>query len=77
MPPLEEPSSRYKYPAAKELIEKMVANQGWEGDHFQPRTRGVHHLDGIDMIADKMGLLMKKLEASSNVETAKITWRHT
>jgi hypothetical protein len=29
------------------------------------------------MIADKMGLLMKKLEASSNVETAKITWRHT
>jgi hypothetical protein len=36
MPPLEEPSSRYKYPAAKELIEKMVENQGWEGDHFNP-----------------------------------------
>jgi hypothetical protein len=27
--------------AAKELIEKMVANQGWDGDSIQPRTRGV------------------------------------
>jgi hypothetical protein len=59
-------------PAAKELIEKMVANQGWDGDRLQPRTRGVHQVDGIDMIAAKMDLLMKKLEASTNMETAKI-----
>jgi hypothetical protein len=59
-------------PAAKELIEKMVANQGWDGDHLQPYTRGVHQVDGIDMITAKMELLMKKLEASTNMETAKI-----
>jgi hypothetical protein len=59
-------------PAAKELIEKMVANQGWDGDRLQPRTRGVHQVYGIDMIAAKMDLLMKKLEASTNMETAKI-----
>jgi hypothetical protein len=27
-------------PATKELIEKMVANQGWDGDLLQPRTGG-------------------------------------
>jgi hypothetical protein len=63
-------------PAAKELIEKVVANQGWDGDCLQPRTRGVHQVDGIDMIAAKMDLLMKKLEASSNMETAKIMDAH-
>jgi hypothetical protein len=52
-------------PAAKELIEKMVAIQGWDGDRLQPCTRGVHQVDGIDMIAAKMDLLMMKLEASS------------
>jgi hypothetical protein len=57
-------------PAAKELIEKMVANQGWDRDRLQPRTHGVHQVDGVDMLANKMDLLMKKLEASSNVETA-------
>jgi hypothetical protein len=62
--------------AAMELIEKMVANQGWDGDRLQPRTRGVHQVDGIDMIATKMDLLLKKLEASSNMETAKIMDAH-
>jgi hypothetical protein len=62
--------------AAKELIDKMVANQGCDGDHLQPRTRGVHQVDGIDMIATKMDLFMKKLEASSNMETAKIMDSH-
>jgi hypothetical protein len=51
----------------------MVANQGWDGDRLQPRTHSVHKVDGIDIIASKMDLLMKKLEASSNTETAKIT----
>jgi hypothetical protein len=63
-------------PAAKELIEKMVANQGWDGDCLQPHTHGVHQVDGIDMIAAKMDLLMKKLEASTNMETAKIMDAH-
>jgi hypothetical protein len=36
--------------AAKELIEKMVANQGWDGDRLQPCTRGVYQVDEIDMI---------------------------
>jgi hypothetical protein len=62
--------------AAKELIEKMVANQGWDGDHLQPRTRGVHQVDGIDMITAKMDLFMKNLEASSNMETADIMDTH-
>jgi hypothetical protein len=62
-------------PTAKELIEKMVANQGWEGDCLQPRTRGVHQVDGINMIAAKMDL-MKKVEASTNMETAKIKDAH-
>jgi hypothetical protein len=63
-------------PAAKELIEKMVANQGWYGDCLQPCARGVHQVDGIDMIAAKIDLLMKKLEASSNMETTKIMDAH-
>jgi uncharacterized coiled-coil protein SlyX len=54
----------------------MVANQGWDGDRLQPRTRGVHQVDGIDMLAAKMDLLVKKLEASTNMETAKIMEAH-
>jgi uncharacterized coiled-coil protein SlyX len=63
-------------PAAKELIEKMVANQGWDGNCLQPRTHGVHQVDGINIIAAKMDLLMKKLEASSNLEAAKMMDLH-
>jgi hypothetical protein len=63
-------------PDAKELIEKMVANQGWDGDRLQPRTRCVHKVDGIDMIVAKMDILMKKLEASTNMETVKIMDAH-
>jgi hypothetical protein len=54
----------------------MVANQGWDGDRLQPRTHSVHQVDGIDMIAAKMDLLMKKLDASTNMETAKIMDAH-
>ena len=55
---------------AKILIEKMVSNQGWSDERSQPRTRGVHQIDGVDMLAAKMDLLMKKLEAPTQ-ETAK------
>jgi hypothetical protein len=41
----------------KELIEKMVANQGWDGDRIQHRTSGVHQVDGMDMLAAKMDLV--------------------
>jgi hypothetical protein len=50
----------------------MVANQGWDGDRLQPRNRGVHQVDGIDMLVTKMDVLMKKLEEPINMETAKI-----
>jgi hypothetical protein len=50
----------------------MVANQGWDGDRLQPHTHGVHQVDGVDLLAAKTDLLMKKLEASSNVEIAKV-----
>jgi hypothetical protein len=63
-------------PATKELIEKMVANQGWDGDRLQPCTCGVHQVDGIDIITAKMDLHMKKLEASTNMETAKVMDAH-
>jgi hypothetical protein len=58
------------------MLSEMVANQGWDGYHLQPRTRIVQQVDGIDKIAAKMDLLMKKLEASSNMETAKIMDAH-
>jgi uncharacterized coiled-coil protein SlyX len=67
-----EPFFSLQVPATKELIEKVMANQGWDGDHLQPCNHGVHQVDGIDMIVAKMDLLMKKLEASSNMETTKI-----
>jgi hypothetical protein len=54
----------------------MVAIQGWDGDHLQPRTCGVHQVDGIDMIAAKMDFLMKKLEPWTILETAKIMDAH-
>jgi hypothetical protein len=54
----------------------MVENQGWDGDRLQPSTHSVNQVDGIDMIAAKMDLLMKELEASSNMETAKIMDAH-
>jgi uncharacterized coiled-coil protein SlyX len=50
----------------------MEANRGWDGDRLQPCTHGVHQVVEIDMLVAKMHLLMKKLEAPSNMETAKI-----
>src|SRR6187455_2035222 len=41
----------------------MVENQGWSDDRTQPKTRGVHQVEALDMLAAKMDLLMKKLEA--------------
>jgi hypothetical protein len=49
----------------------MMANKGWDGDLLQPHSCGVYQVDGINMIAVKIDLLMKKLDASSNMETTK------
>jgi len=53
---------------AKDLIEKMVINQGWNEERLQPKKRGVHALSEVDMLCPKMDLLMKKVEESSKKE---------
>jgi len=35
---------------AKDLIEKMVTNQGWNEECLQPKKRGVHTLNEVDML---------------------------
>ena len=51
---------------AKDLIEKMVINQGWNKELLQPKKKGVHALNEVDMLSAKMDLLMKKIEESSS-----------
>jgi hypothetical protein len=48
---------------AKALIDKIASNQSWKGDRQPARAKGVHQIDGVDMLAAKMDLLMKKLES--------------
>ena len=50
---------------AKELVEKMVSNQGWSDERLQPRTKGMHTVKETDMIAAKLDLLIKKLGEGS------------
>ena len=48
---------------ATALTEKMVANQGWNEERSQPRTKGgMHTVKETDMLAAKLDLLMKKLD---------------
>jgi len=44
----------------------MVINQGWNEERLQPKKKGVHALNEVDMLSTKMDLLMKKLEESSS-----------
>ena len=46
---------------AKELVEKMVSNQGWSDERFQPRIKGTHTVKKTDMIVAKLDLLLKHL----------------
>jgi hypothetical protein len=48
---------------AKVLVDKIASNQSWKGDRQPARAKGVHLIDGVDMLAAKMVLLMKKLES--------------
>jgi len=45
------------------LIDKIASNQSWKGERQPAHPRGVHQIDCVDMLAAKMGLLMKKLES--------------
>jgi len=53
---------------AKDLIEKMITNQGWNVECLQPKKRGVHALNEVDMLSAKTDLLMKKMEEGSKKE---------
>ena len=46
---------------AKELVEKMVSNQGWSDERLKPRTKGMHTAKETDMIIAKLDLLLKHL----------------
>ena len=50
---------------AKELVEKMVSNQGWSDERLQPRMKGMHTVKETDMISAKLDLLIKKMEEGS------------
>ena len=50
---------------AKELVEKMVSNQGWSDERIQPCTKGMHIIKETDMIAAKLDLLINKLGEGS------------
>jgi hypothetical protein len=45
------------------LVDKIASNQSWKGDRQPTHAKGVHQIDGVDMLAAKMDLLMKKLES--------------
>jgi hypothetical protein len=47
---------------ATALVKKMVSNQGWSIEHLQPRTKGMHTVKEMDMLATKMDLLLKRLD---------------
>jgi hypothetical protein len=51
--------------SAKALVEKMVSNQGWSDERLQPRTKGMHTVKEMDMIAAKLDHLINKMEEGS------------
>jgi hypothetical protein len=55
---------------AKDIIEKMVVNQGWIEEHLQPKKRGMHTVHEVDMLSAKMDLLMKMEEGSKKEQEA-------
>ena len=55
---------------AKELVEKMVSNQGWSDERLQPCTTGMHTINETDMIVTKLDLLLKHLGESAEFKKA-------
>ena len=47
----------------KTLIDKIASNQSWRGEKQPARSRGMHQINSVDMLAAKMDLLMKKMES--------------
>ena len=45
------------------LIDKVASNQSWKDDRRPAHAKGIHEIDGVDMLVAKMDLLMKKLES--------------
>ena len=50
---------------AKALVEIMASNQGWSEERLLPRTKGMHTVKEMDMIAAKLDLLLKHLNERS------------
>jgi hypothetical protein len=44
------------------LVEMVLSNQGWSEECLQPRTKGMHIIKEMDMLAAKMDLLLKRLD---------------
>ncbi|KAF2950319.1 hypothetical protein DAI22_01g178900 [Oryza sativa Japonica Group] len=44
------------------LIEKMVSNIGWSKERLQTRQRGMYTVEGMEMLAAQLDLLMKRLD---------------
>ena len=51
---------------AKKLIENIVTNQEWNDERPKPKKRGTHTIEEVKAISQKMELLMKKIEETSN-----------
>ena len=61
---------------ARDLIDKMVVNQGWNHERLQPNKRGMHTVHEVDMLSAKMYLLMKNIEEGSNSKKDQETIQH-
>lgn len=46
---------------AKDLIEKMVVNQGWNEEQPQTRKRVTHTIKGIEELSARMDPLMEEM----------------
>ena len=53
---------------AREIIDKMTISQWKEERPASTRTRCVHQVDGMDMLATKMDLLLKKMDDNPSCE---------
>jgi len=51
---------------AKKLIENIVTNQEWNDERPKPKKRGTDTIQEVNAISQKMELLMKKREETSN-----------
>jgi hypothetical protein len=38
------------------MVEKVISNQGWSEERFQPRTKGMHTIKEADILSAKREL---------------------